>query len=111
MNVLPRILITAAMLGGMALAPVYAASADSAPKAKTAQQERMVTCNQQATGKTGDDRKAFMSSCLKGETTASGKALSSSQERMKTCNADAAAKGLKGDQRKAFMSTCLKSKP
>lgn len=27
---------------------------------------RMATCNKKATGKKGDDRQAFMSSCLKG---------------------------------------------
>ncbi|WP_245801176.1 PsiF family protein [Pollutimonas bauzanensis] len=91
--------------------PAHSAQTAAAPaKAKTAQQERMVTCNQDAKGKTGDERKAFMSSCLKGETSASGNALSASQQRMKNCNADATAKALKGDQRKAFMSTCLKAK-
>ncbi|HBP1512340.1 TPA: phosphate starvation-inducible protein, partial [Pseudomonas aeruginosa] len=53
----------------------------------------------------GDERKAFMSSCLK----AGGSAKAATQqEKMKTCNADATAKALKGDERKAFMSTCLK---
>jgi len=28
------------------------------------QQEKMTYCNKQATGKSGDDRKKFMSSCL-----------------------------------------------
>jgi hypothetical protein len=28
------------------------------------QQEKMTACNKQATGKTGDDRKAFMKTCL-----------------------------------------------
>jgi hypothetical protein len=110
MKALHRLLLTAALVGGVAAVPVHAASADSAPKARTAQQERMATCNKQATGKTGDARKAFMSDCLKGDTTADGKALNSSQERMKSCNADATAKGLKGDERKNFMSTCLKAK-
>jgi len=84
------------------------AAAQTAPKARTAQQERMVECNQQAKGKMGDDRKVFMKTCLKGEA-ASGKTLSASQERMKSCNADATSKSLKGDERKAFMKTCLKA--
>ena len=33
--------------------------------AKTAQQEKMKTCNKEATGKKGDERKKFMSECLK----------------------------------------------
>ncbi|MFF6586764.1 PsiF family protein, partial [Pseudomonas aeruginosa] len=53
----------------------------------------------------GDERKAFMSSCLKA---GGGAKAATQQEKMKTCNADATAKALKGDERKAFMSTCLK---
>ncbi|WP_373420248.1 PsiF family protein [Pseudomonas aeruginosa] len=73
----------------------------------TAQQEKMKSCNADATAKAlkGDEHKAFMSSCLK----AGGSAKAATQqEKMKTCNADATAKALKGDERKAFMSTCLK---
>lgn len=46
-------------------------SATPAPAKKhTPQQQRMVDCNHQAKvdGKKGDERKAFMSSCLKGKT-------------------------------------------
>nr|WP_240147851.1 PsiF family protein [Luteibacter yeojuensis] len=75
-----------------------------AKKDLTPQQQRMSTCNAQASGKTGDERKAFMSSCLKGEQPAK----TSQQEKMKSCNKDASAKGLKGDERKSFMSSCLK---
>lgn len=74
--------------------------------AATPQQERMKTCNSEASAKTlkGDDRKSFMSSCLKGQTAAAP----TQQQKMKTCNADASTKSLKGDERKAFMSSCLK---
>jgi hypothetical protein len=58
-----------------------------------------------------DDRKAFMSNCLKAAPAANdAKTLTPQQEKMKTCNADAATKALKGDARKAFMSDCLKKK-
>ena len=69
--------------------------------AATAQQNKMTTCNADATAKSlkGDERKAFMKSCL-----SDGKKRQ--QERMKSCNVDAA--GKKGDERKAFMSECLK---
>ncbi len=80
------------------------AHADNAPKAPTAQQQRMKDCNAQADGKKGDERKAFMSACLSGKAPASARATQ--QQRMKDCNAQAA--GKKGDERKAFMSTCLK---
>jgi len=80
---------------------VMAADAASAP---TAQQSKMKTCNADAKGKTGDERKAFMKECL----SAKADAASSPQNRMKTCNADA--KGKTGDERKAFMKECLSNK-
>ena len=78
--------------------------------AATAQQEKMTACNAEATTKAlkGDERKAFMSGCLKAGAPAGGKATAQ-QEKMKSCNADASAKSLKGDERKAFMSSCLKA--
>ncbi len=87
-----------------------ASAADTAKPAKplTAQQQRMVDCNKQATGKTGDERKTFMSGCLKGDTAAAPMKAPTQQEKMKSCNADAKTKNLKGDDRKTFMSTCLK---
>ncbi len=33
-------------------------------KAKTPQQNKMAMCNKQAVGKTGDERKGFMKTCL-----------------------------------------------
>ena len=85
------------------------AQASKSGKSLTPQQERMVQCNKEATGKTGDERKTFMSTCLKGETVAAAPdAKTSQQEKMKTCNADATSKSLKGDARKSYMSTCLK---
>lgn len=86
-------------------------SSTTAPTAKphTAQQQRMINCNKQATGKKGAERKTFMGSCLKGEHTAAAPAAKSPQQgRMGSCNADAKTKALKGAERKAFMSDCLK---
>ena len=48
----------------------FAQDTSKPAKPMTPQQQRMVDCNKQATGKTGDERKTFMSSCLKGETAA-----------------------------------------
>lgn len=67
----------------------------------TAQQNKMVACNKQAEGMKGDERKSFMSTCLKKD-----KPMTQ-QEKMKQCNKDA--DGKKGDERKAFMSQCLKT--
>ena len=77
------------------------------------QQEKMTACNAKATGKTGDDRKAFMSNCLKADSTTAASATPAApakpmtqQEKMTACNAQAT--GKTGDDRKAFMSQCLK---
>ena len=79
------------------------------PTAKQkAQQERMQACNDKATGKKGDERKKFMSSCLKGEDAGASDKQKAQQSKMKSCNKDAGDKKLKGDERKKFMSDCLK---
>jgi len=76
--------------------------------AQNSQQTKMTTCNADAKtkGLTGDDRKAFMKTCLSADAPAPASG-NSQQQKMKTCNADASAKGLKGDDRKAYMKTCL----
>ena len=78
--------------------------------AATAQQNKMTTCNAQATTKTlkGDDRKAFMKPCLSAPAANDAKTLTPQQQKMKDCNASAKTKALAGDARKTFMSTCLK---
>ncbi len=117
-------LFTLLALGlSLSLSAAYAADAPAAPAApavKTAQQSKMVTCNKDATGKKGDERKAFMKECLSAKPAAAASAATTKevpgaakeatgttqQSKMKTCNADA--KGKKGSERKAFMSECLK---
>lgn len=90
---------------GLTLAFGMAQAADEKPK--SAQQTKMGACNKDATGKKGDERKAFMKECLsaKPAAAASAPAATSQQSKMKTCNVDA--KGKKGDERKAFMKECL----
>jgi opacity protein-like surface antigen len=87
--------LAAALLAGTAHA------ADPSP-AQKAQQMRMTQCNKDAEGKTGEERKAFMSQCLSAK-------KETQQDKMKTCNAQA--EGKKGDERKAFMKDCLSAKP
>ncbi|CNI96766.1 PsiF family protein [Yersinia mollaretii] len=92
-------------------ANVMAADTAKTPSpAQAAQQQKMTDCNQQAATKSlkGDERKAFMSQCLKAKPVPDEKALTPQQQKMKSCNADAATKALKGDERKTFMSACLK---
>ena len=100
-----RKLLSLAVLGlsltvGTAFAASHAGAAKMEEKKEpTAQQSKMGTCNKEAGDKKGDERKKFMSECLKKE-------KQTQQEKMKTCNADA--KDKKGDERKKFMSECLK---
>jgi hypothetical protein len=83
----------------------YAAPEAAAPAAKTKQQSKMVTCNADATGKKGDERKAFMKTCLSAAPAAPAKELTPQQTKMKACSAEG--KGKKGAEYKAFMKTCL----
>ncbi len=94
----------------------------AASAAQQAQQDKMKTCNKQAGDKAlkGDERKKFMSECLKANSTMAAAPAASStpaatasknasqQDKMKSCNKDAGTKQLKGDERKKFMSDCLK---
>lgn len=64
------------------------------------QQTKMSDCNKDAADKKGNDRKAFMKTCLSAK-------KASQQAKMKSCNADPKAKASKGDERKAFMKECL----
>ena len=82
----------------------FAASHKAAPDmaasgAMTKQQSKMGDCNKEAADKKGDERKAFMKTCL------SASKPMTQQDKMKKCNTDAT--GKKGDERKAFMKECL----
>jgi Ni/Co efflux regulator RcnB len=59
-------LVLSVLLAATLAAPALAANADA--KAPTTQQQRMKACNAEAKGKAlkGDDRRSFMSGCLKG---------------------------------------------
>jgi hypothetical protein len=96
-------IITTLALALAAATPAWATThkeapgmAASAPMGK--QQSKMADCNKDAGEKKGDERKAFMKTCLSAKKT-------SQQDKMKACNKDAADK--KGDARKAFMKSCL----
>ena len=74
-------------------------AADAPAKEPTKQQTKMGECNKEAGEMKGDERKAFMKTCL------SAKPATTQQDKMKTCNQEAT--GKKGDERKAFMKECL----
>ncbi|MEY3580937.1 MAG: hypothetical protein RI984_2041 [Pseudomonadota bacterium] len=108
-----KTLIAACALLGLLINPALAANE---------QQNKMAICNKDATGKKGDERKAFMKECLSSKPAAPAAAPApaaaaaeaapaagnSQQNKMATCNKEAT--GKKGDERKKFMSECLKAK-
>jgi Ni/Co efflux regulator RcnB len=83
------------------------AKAKAPTEAQKKQQERMKACNEKAGDRKGDDRKKFMSSCLKGQSAGASPAQKAQQDRMKDCNKQANLKNMKGEERKKFMSSCL----
>ncbi|WP_157055975.1 PsiF family protein [Candidatus Burkholderia verschuerenii] len=87
--------VTVGVTLGLAFAATPALAANS-------QQSKMTDCNKQAGDKKGDERKAFMKTCL---SSAPAAAPMTQQEKMTACNKDAT--GKKGDDRKAFMKSCL----
>jgi psiF repeat len=95
----PLVYVVACVIGAFAVN----VSADNS------QQDKMTTCNADAKSKNlaGDDRKAFMKTCLSAAPPPAAP-MNSQQQKMKTCNADAKTQGLTGDARKQFMSNCLK---
>lgn len=104
-----KTLIAACALLGLLIHPAMAANE---------QQNKMATCNKDATGKKGDERKAFMKECLSNKPAAPAAAPATpeapaagntQQNKMATCNKEAT--GKKGDERKAFMKECLSNKP
>lgn len=101
-----------AILACMLLAlPALAQDKKKEPSEKQkAQQERMKDCNDKAAKKDvkGDDRKKFMSACLKGAPEKSADKPTAQQSKMKDCNEKAGKKDMKGEERKKFMSACLK---
>ena len=100
-------LLLAAVCLAFAATGAYAQDKKEPTAAQKKQQTRMKECNERAADKKGDERKKFMSACLKGGGEPS-KAQAAQQGRMKDCNKQASDKKLKGDERKKFMSSCLK---
>lgn len=97
-NTMKKTLALLAMLLPLLCTSAYAANA---------QQTKMAACNKDATGKKGDERKAFMKQCLSAKSDVAAPAPTQ-QDKMKACAASG--KGKKGDDYKAFMKECLSNK-
>jgi hypothetical protein len=67
-------LTTAALALALSLIAGSAFAADAPARTLSPQQQRMKDCNVQAKGKKGEERRAFMSTCLKGGKTAAAAA-------------------------------------
>ena len=111
-----KLIISMFLVFALIAVNICVAAADEAKKAPSAaqlaQQEKMKSCNKEAAAKAlkGDERKAFMKSCLSGkeESVEPAATKMKQQDKMKACNKDAKGKALKGEERKKFMSECLK---
>jgi hypothetical protein len=86
--------LLALMVASTLVAAVPAFAADNP------QQEKMKACNAQAADKKGDERKAFMSNCLKAEP-------AKAESRMAMCNKKTA--GLDKEARAKAQSECMKA--
>ena len=82
--------------------PTFAADTKTADTAKTpnSQQEKMKACNEQAGDKKGDERKAFMKTCLSAKP-------AKAESKMAMCNKKTA--GLAKEERAKAQSECMKS--
>jgi hypothetical protein len=76
--------------------------AHAAEGAKTAQQSKMATCNADAAGKKGDERKAFMKDCLSAKP-----AAAAAPAAKPSCDQAAADKKLAGAAKASFLKKCL----
>ena len=102
------------------------AGADEKKEPSTPQAQRMTACNAQARDRhlSGDERRHFMSGCLKAQPAALDAAARSDKTaksrptdgehggqggKMKACNQEAEGNNLHGDERRQFMSQLLKA--
>jgi hypothetical protein len=88
------------------LAPAAVAlAADQA----TPQQNKMATCNKQASAQSlsGDARKSFMSQCLSASGGSQPAASTAAMSKEQSCAADADQKKLAGASRTSFIKKCI----
>lgn len=117
-SVVSLALATAFTLGSFAATAQESDPAIGKPgKPLGTQQQRMRTCNAEAKAQSlkGDERKAFMSTCLKNGTPAlaandapKASGPSPAQLKRKACGDDAKARGIKGEERKEFVRGCVR---
>jgi predicted small secreted protein len=89
-------LLSIAVLAG------FAAICNTPAMAENSQQTKMAACNTKAGEMKGDERKAFMKTCLSAKAAPAAKP----ESKMAACNT--ASKGKTGEEKKTFMSDCMK---
>jgi hypothetical protein len=95
-------LFALALVGLFACGGAFAADTKTDAKktdATNSQQDKMKACNDQAADKKGDERKAFMKTCLSAKP-------AKPESKMAMCNKKTA--GMKGDERAKAQSECMK---
>jgi hypothetical protein len=101
-----KALFVLALASLLTCAGAYAADSatpPAAPAATNSQQDKMKDCNTKAGDMKGDDRKAFMKTCLSAKPAAAAKP----QSKMAACNAKT--KGMTKDEADKARSECMKS--
>jgi len=99
-----KLLTAVAAAALLCAAPAFAADTKAADtKTTNSQQDKMTVCNKQAGDKKGDERKAFMKTCLSNEP---AKPMTQS-EKMSMCNKKTA--GMAKDERSKAQSECMKA--
>jgi len=94
--------LTLGLAALFACGPAFAATAENTMAVGTTmtpQQEKMKTCNDSAKDMKGDERKAFMKTCLSAKP-------AKPESKMAMCNKKTA--GMKADERAKAQSECMK---
>ena len=101
-----------------AFAASPALAGDAPAKQLTPQQQKMATCSREAGEKAlkGDERRAFLSTCLKADravatTTKPTSADAATQPKKESCRIEAKRQHLKGEARKTFIGNCAGDRP
>jgi len=99
-------LTACAIVLSLSVAPLRAAEGESHT---TPQREKFAACAHEAQGLKGDERREFMSECLRKHPEGAKQAVATeSGGRLAPCNAEADRLKLHGDERRAFLGTCLR---
>jgi hypothetical protein len=107
-----RYLCLSACAAVLALGAAPLRAADEAPSHPANQREKFAACAHQSRGKKADERRAFMSDCLKKHDAAhprgSVSAQASGAAPRAACTVEADRRKLEGEERRAFLGSCEK---